>query len=289
MAAPTTNPAVRRITRTVASVQVSLGELGTFFVFSFTVMWHAVIDVANPFRLRFRKTVLQHVSDIVIGAGAYVVGGGMVFVIFAMSVSVGATVGVQAFNGLSSIGAESFTGLASSFANTREITPIIAAVALAAQVGAAFTAEIGAMRISDEVDALEVMSVPSHVFLVSTRIVAMLIAMVPLYLVALFFSFFATRLVTTELFGLSPGIYDYYFYLYLPPIDIFYSLVKVIIFSILITLIHCYFGYYATGGPAGVGRAVGTAIRTSIITVVVVNLLLSYLFWGGAATVSLTG
>ena len=265
-----------------------LGELGTFFVFSFTVIFHAVYDI-DPSSCKFRKTVLQHISDIVIGAGAYVVGGGMVFVIFAMSVSVGATVGVQAFNGLSSIGAESFTGLASSFANTREVTPIIAAIALAAQVGASFTAEIGAMRISDEIDALEVMSIPSHVFLVSTRIVAMLIAMVPLYLVALFFSFFATRLVTTELFGLSPGIYDYYFYLYLPPIDIFYSLVKVIIFSILITLIHCYFGYFATGGPAGVGRAVGTAIRTSIITVVVVNLLLSYLFWGGAATVSLTG
>ena len=289
MAAPAVPAGFRRLARTGGSVQKSFAEVGTFFVFSFTVIWHALYDVANPVKLKFRKTVLQHISDIVVGAGAYVVGGGMVFVIFAMSVSVGATVGVQAFNGLSSIGAESFTGLASSFANTREVTPIIAAIALAAQVGASFTAEIGAMRISDEIDALEVMSIPSHVFLVSTRIVAMLIAMVPLYLVALFFSFFATRLVTTELFGLSPGIYDYYFYLYLPPIDIFYSLLKVVIFSLLITLIHCYFGYFATGGPAGVGRAVGTAIRTSIITVVVVNLLLSYLFWGGTATVSLTG
>jgi phospholipid/cholesterol/gamma-HCH transport system permease protein len=278
---------VRRIVSSGNAIQRGFGELGSFLYFSYKVLYHAAYDVV--LKRKFPKTVLQHISDIVIGAGAYVVGGGMIFVIFAMSVSVGATVGVQAFNGLSSIGAESFTGLASSFANTREITPIIAAIALAAQVGASFTAEIGAMRISDEIDALEVMSIPSHVFLVSTRIVSMLLAMVPLYLVALFFSFFATRLVTTELFGLSPGIYDYYFYLYLPPIDILFSLLKVIVFSLLITLIHCYFGYFATGGPAGVGRAVGTAIRTSIITVVLVNLLLSYLFWGGSSTVSLTG
>ena len=84
----------------------------------------------------------------------------------------------------------------------------------------------------------------------------------PLYLIALFASFFATKLVTTELFGLSPGIYDYYFHLYLPPIDIVFSVIKVVVFAVVVTLIHCYYGYYATGGPAGVGVAVGRAIRS---------------------------
>jgi phospholipid/cholesterol/gamma-HCH transport system permease protein len=282
-----TTPFVRAASRTNTRAQRSLGEIGSFLVFSYQVLYHAVFDVI--LKLKFRKVVVAHISDIVVGAGALVIGGGMVFVIFAMALFTGATVGVQAFNGLSQIGAESFTGLVGSFANTREITPIIAAIALAAQVGASFTAEIGAMRISDEIDALEVMGIPSHVYLVSTRIVAMLLALIPLYLLALFSSFFATKLVTVQLFGLSPGIYDYYFNLYLPPIDIFYSLMKVIIYAVMITLIHSYFGYFATGGPAGVGRAVGTAIRTSIISVVVVNLLLSYLFWGGSTTVSLTG
>jgi len=282
-----TTPFVRAASRTNIRAQRSLGEIGSFLVFSYQVLYHAVFDII--LKLKFRKVVVAHISDIVVGAGALVIGGGMVFVIFAMALFTGATVGVQAFNGLSQIGAESFTGLVGSFANTREITPIIAAIALAAQVGASFTAEIGAMRISDEIDALEVMGIPSHVYLVSTRIVAMLLALIPLYLLALFSSFFATKLVTVQLFGLSPGIYDYYFNLYLPPIDIFYSLMKVIIYAVMITLIHSYFGYFATGGPAGVGRAVGTAIRTSIISVVVVNLLLSYLFWGGSTTVSLTG
>jgi phospholipid/cholesterol/gamma-HCH transport system permease protein len=265
----------------------TLGSLGDWFIFSVRALWHALVDVV--LRLKFRKEVLRHTSDIVVGAGAYVVGGGMVFVIAALALFVGGTVGVQAFNGLQSIGAESFTGLAGAYINTREITPIIAAIALAAQVGSSFTAEIGAMRISDEIDALEVMSVPSLVYLVSTRIVAMVIALIPLYLVALFASFFATRFVTTTIFGLSPGIYDYYFRLYLPPIDILYSTIKVVVFATMITLIHTYYGYTATGGPAGVGRAVGKAIRTSIVWIVLVNLLLSFIFWGGTSTVSLTG
>ena len=99
----------------------------------------------------------------------------------------------------------------------------------------------------------------------------------------------ATRLVTVQMFGLSPGVYDHYFQLYLPPIDIFYSLVKAGVFAVLVALIHCYYGFYASGGPAGVGVAVGRAIRLSIVAVVIVNLVLSLVFWGGGNTVSLTG
>src|SRR5690606_20339844 len=101
-------------------------------------------------------------------------------------------------------------------------------------------------------------------------------------------SFWATKLVTTVFYDLSPGVYDYYFRLYLPPIDIVYSVVKMIVFTILVTLIHCYYGYYASGGPAGVGVAVGRAIRASIVTIVLVNLVLSLLFWGDGSTVTLT-
>ena len=261
--------------------------LGRFGLFAAEVLLRSVTDVV--LRLRFRKTVLRHISDVVAGAGAVVVGGGMVFVVAAMALAVGATVGVQAVAGLSQLGAESYIGIVGALANTREITPLIAAVALSAQVGASFTAEIGSMRISEEIDALEVMSIPSLVYLVSTRIVALVAALVPLYLVAMFASFWGTRFVTTTLFGASPGLYDYYFSLYLPPVDVLYSLLKVVVFAIQVGLIHGYFGYHATGGPAGVGRAVGIAIRITIITVVITNLLLSYVFWGSTTTVSLTG
>ncbi len=285
---PTAPPPVRLVGRTAERVTTGVGGLGSFLIFSAKVLYHCVFDVI--LRLKFRRHVVVHVSDIVAGAGAFVVGGGMVFLVAALALAAGATVGVQAFVGLSQLGAESFVGLAGSYANTREITPLIAAVALSAQVGSAFTAEIGAMRVSEEIDALEVMSVPSLVYLVCTRLVAMVVALIPLYMVALFASFFGTRVMTTDVFDMSPGLYDYYFNLYLPPIDILYSVIKVVVFAVEVSLIHSYYGYYASGGPVGVGRAVGVAIRTTIIVVVLTNLLLSYLFWGGGApTVSLTG
>ena len=288
MVSPVASRPARLVVRNANRMADGFVGLGDFLLFSVKVLYHCITDVV--LKLRFRKVVVLHISDIVAGAGAFVVGGGMVFVVAALALAAGATVGVQAFTGLSQIGAESFVGLAGSYANTREITPLIAAVALSAQVGAAFTAEIGAMRVSEEIDALEVMSIPSMTYLVCTRLVAMVVALIPLYLVALFTSFFGTRLMTTRVFDMSPGLYDYYFNLYLPPIDILYSLLKVIVFAIEISLIHSYYGYYASGGPVGVGRAVGVAIRTTIIVVVLTNLLLSYLFWGGGApTVSLTG
>ena len=277
----------RSFARSFRGLLGSLAGFGTFIVFVGRVLYHTVADVL--LRLRYRKEVVRQISDIVVGAGAYLAGGGMLFVIAAMSFATGATVGVEGFNGLRGLGAESFTGLVASFANVREITPIIAAIALAAQVGAGFTAEIGAKRISDEIDALEVMGIPSIVYLVCTRLVATFIALVPLYFISLFASFYASKLVTTQLLGLSPGIYDHYFHLYLPPIDIIYSVSKVAIFAIEVVLIHCYYGYYASGGPAGVGVAVGKAIRMSIITIVLTNLFLSFLFWGTTSTVSLTG
>ncbi|MEO5679125.1 MAG: ABC transporter permease, partial [Acidimicrobiales bacterium] len=238
---------------------------------------------------RYRSQLFGMISDITIGASALIVGGGMVFVIFSMSFFTGTEVGLQGFKGLEQIGAQNFTGLVGAFANTREVTPLIAGIAFAAQVGAGFTAELGAMRISDEIDALEVMSVPTFTYLVCTRVVAAVICILPLYLFSLFASFLATELISTRYFGMSPGDYRHYFRLYLPTIDIVYSTIKAVVFAAAVSLIHCYYGYYAKGGPAGVGVAVGRAIRLSIVVVVLLNLLMSLLFWGGGNTVKIAG
>src|SRR5437588_5563298 len=244
---------------------------------------------ALPQSLRYRKYIALLMSDMTIGVGALVVGAGTFFVIFSMAFFTGTQVGLEGFQGLRSIGAESFTGLVASWANTREITPLVAGVALAAQIGTSFTAELGAARISEEIDALEVMAVPSIPYMVGTRIWAGLISIIPLYLAALFSSFIATEAIVTKFFALSTGTYAHYFHLFLPPIDIFYSLMKAVIFAILVILIHCYYGYNASGGPAGVGTASGRAIRASIVTIVVVNLFLSLLMWGPHDTVKIAG
>jgi phospholipid/cholesterol/gamma-HCH transport system permease protein len=243
--------------------------------------FYARIVRAMPRALRYPREILVLMSDITLGSGALIVGGGMFFVVVSIAFFTGTEVGLEGFNGLQQIGAEAFTGVITSLANTREITPLVAGVALAAQVGAGFTAQLGAMRISDEIDALEVMGVNSIVYLVGTRVWAALITMVPLYLAALFASYLASELVVTKFFGLSSGTYQHYFQLYLPPIDIFYSFMKAMIFAVLVTFVHCYYGYTAGGGPAGVGVAAGRAIRLSIILVVVVNLVLSLVLFGG--------
>jgi phospholipid/cholesterol/gamma-HCH transport system permease protein len=277
----------RSVLRGLAYVGEGVATFGSMLDFGRRAIFHSVVSIG--IRQKYRSVVFQQISDVVTGAGAVLAGGGMIFVIAAMSLATGATVGLQGFTALQQIGAQSFSGLIASFGNVREVTPIIAGVALAAQVGAGFTAEIGAMRISDEIDALEVMSIHSLEYVVCTRLVATLVALIPLYFVSLFASFFASRVITTQYLGLSPGIYDHYFHFYLPPLDIAYSIVKVIIFAVAVVLIHCYYGYYATGGPAGVGVAVGRAIRLSIITIVLINLFLSFVFWGTTNTVSITG
>ncbi|MEV5823974.1 ABC transporter permease [Actinomadura sediminis] len=278
---------VRKLGRAVQTRTAGLAASANLPVFLGRVLYHLFFDII--IRRKYGKTLAKQVSDITVGVGALVIGGGMIFVIATMSLATGAMVGLQGYPGLERIGAEAFTGLISSYSNVREVTPIIAGVALVAQVGTGFTAEIGAMRISEEIDALEVMGINSLAYLVCTRVAAGVIALVPLYLVSLFMAFFATRFITIQYFGLSPGIYDYYFHLYLPPIDVFYSVIKVAIFAFIIMFVHCYRGYYAAGGPVGVGVAAGRAIRESTILMILMNLVLSYIFWGHGSTVELTG
>jgi phospholipid/cholesterol/gamma-HCH transport system permease protein len=270
---------VRRVSQRAAGSGDAV--VGVFEDFYAQLKFYMRIIRALPRALRYPREILVLMSDITVGSGALIIGGGMFFVVVSISFFTGTEVGLEGFSGLNQIGAEAFTGVITALANTREITPLVAGVALAAQVGAGYTAQLGAMRISDEIDALEVMGVNSVVYLVATRVWAALITMIPLYLAALFASYLASELIVTKFFGLSPGTYQHYFQLYLPPIDIFYSFMKAMIFAVLVTFVHCYYGYTAGGGPAGVGVAAGRAIRLSIILVVVVNLILSLVLFGG--------
>src|SRR6187551_411247 len=238
---------------------------------------------------RYKKEVLRILAEVTLGSGALAVIGGTVGVITGLAFFTGTEVGLQGYAALNQIGTAAFSGFVSAYFNTREIAPLVSGIALAATVGCGFTAQLGAMRISEEVDALEVMAIPSLPFLVTTRILAALIAITPLYVVGLLSSYFATRLVVTQFFGQSSGTYDHYFNQFLPPGDVLWSFGKVLVFSVVVILIHCYHGYNASGGPAGVGVAVGRAVRTSIVAINVIDLLLSMAIWGTTTTVRLAG
>jgi phospholipid/cholesterol/gamma-HCH transport system permease protein len=239
--------------------------------------------------VRYKKEVARILAETTLGSGALAVIGGTVGVILAMCFFTGTEVGLQGFAALNQLGTAQLAGFVSAYFNTREIAPLVAAIGLAATVGCGFTAQLGAMRISEEVDALEVMAIPSLPFLVTTRIIGGLIAIVPLYVVGLLSSYFASRLVITKFFGQSSGTYDQYFTQFLPPGDVLWSFGKVLVFAVVVILIHCYYGYNAGGGPAGVGVAVGRAVRTSIVAINVLDLLLSMAIWGASTTVRLAG
>ena len=246
--------------------------------------------IATPRSIkRYPREILRLLAEVTLGSGALAVIGGTVGVITAMAFFTGTEVGLQGYASLNQIGTAAFSGFVSAYFNTREISPLIAGIALAATVGCGFTAQLGAMRISEEVDALEVMAIPSMPFLVATRVVGGLIAIIPLYVVGLLSSYFASRLVVTQFFGQSTGTYDHYFNQFLPPGDVLWSFGKVLIFAVVVILIHCYHGYNASGGPAGVGVAVGRAVRTSIVAINVIDLMLSMAIWGTTTTVRLAG
>ncbi len=238
---------------------------------------------------RYPKEIMRILAEVTLGSGALAVIGGTVGVIVALTFFTGAQVGLSGYAALDQIGTAPFAGFVSAYFNTREIAPLVAGIGLAATVGCGFTAQLGAMRISEEVDALEVMAIPSMPFLVATRIVGGLIAIIPLYVVGLLSSYFATRLTVTQFYGQSAGTYDHYFNQFLPPGDVLWSFGKVLVFAVVVILIHCYHGYTAGGGPAGVGVAVGRAVRTSIVAINVIDLLLSMAIWGTTTTVRLAG
>ena len=239
--------------------------------------------------LRYKKEVVRLLAEVSLGTGALALVGGTVGVIAFLTFFTGTEVGLQGYAALNQLGVANFTAFISAYFNTREIAPLVAGLALSATVGCGFTAQLGAMRISEEVDALEVMGVPSLPFLVTTRMIAGFIAVTPLYVVGLLSSYFAARTITTGFYGQSTGTYDQYFNQYLPAIDVVYSFIKVLIFAVIIILIHCYYGYYASGGPAGVGVAVGRAVRTAIVAVNLVDFFLSLAIWGATTTVRIAG
>ncbi|WP_435769196.1 MlaE family ABC transporter permease [Nocardioides sp. SYSU DS0651] len=258
------------------AVMDALAVLGSFATFC----WDVFRNVPAAMAL-YPREMLRQLKDIAWGSGAILVGGGTVGVMVLLSVAAGTSLGIEGFNGLEIVGLAPLTGFISASANTRELAPLIAALALAAQVGCRFTAQIGSMRIHEEIDAIEVMAVNPMRYVVATRVVACMLAILPLYLVGLIGSYVASQASVVVLFGQSPGQYDHYFSTFIQGRDILLSVVKILLFALVVALIHCWYGMKVSGGPQAVGEATGTGIRASIVAVIVLDMILTLLFWGG--------
>lgn len=237
----------------------------------------------------YRTETIRLIAEISMGTGALAVIGGTVVIVGFLTLFAGGTIAVQGYSSLGNIGVEALTGFFAAFINVRIAAPVISGIGLAATIGAGSTAQLGAMRVAEEIDALESMAIRPVPFLVGTRVLAGMIAIVPLYALAVIASFVASRFATVVIYGQSAGVYDHYFSTFLIPTDILWSFVQAIFMALAVMMIHTYYGYHATGGPVGVGVAVGNAVRASLVAVVTVTLLVSLAIYGTSGNFHLSG
>ena len=266
------HPRVRRAANNVAAGWNRLGDQTRFYASTLAAIPDAL--------LHYRKEVLRLIAQMGLGTGALAVVGGTVAIVGFLTITTGALVAVQGYNQFASIGVEALTGFASAFFNVRLIVPGTTAVALSATIGAGATAQLGAMRINEEIDALEVIGIRSVTYLAATRVFAGVVVVIPLYCIAVMMAFLSARTGTTAIYGQGSGVYDHYFNTFLNPTDIIWSFFQSVAITVVIMLVHTYYGYTAHGGPAGVGEAVGRAVRSSMVVAAVVIVMITLAVYG---------
>ena len=260
-----------RFIRALSSPILRLGHMLVFFIRAVA----AVPIVLRHYRTEFARLL----SDIAWGNGSLVVGGGTAGVALVLGVTLGALVGIEGYNFLNLLGLGPATGIISSLVNTRELAPIAASLAFATQGGCRFTAQLGSMRIAEDIDALDSLAIRPIPYLVTTRLMASVVAVIPLYVLCLAVSYLTTQIVVEVISGGSNGAYLHYFTLMLSGTDVLYSLLKAVVFVWIASTIQCYYGFYASGGPEGVGIAAGHAMRAAITVTIVVNMLMTMALW----------
>jgi phospholipid/cholesterol/gamma-HCH transport system permease protein len=279
--ASTQFPRVRRAVINLIDAWNRLGRQTQFYGETLKGIGDAIV--------RYKSEVVRLIAQMSLGVGALAIIGGTIVIVGFLTLSAGSLIAVQAYSQLQQIGVQALAGFTSAFLNVRLVGPLVAGIGLAATIGAGATAQLGAMRISEEIDALEVMGIRSVAYLASTRVIAGMIVVIPLYCVAVLMAFVATRVGTTAVYGQSTGVYDHYFNTFLNPMDVIYSFLQAISMAIVVMLVHTYYGFNASGGPAGVGEAVGRAVRTSLIAAVFVTLFVSLAIYGQSGGLNLSG
>jgi phospholipid/cholesterol/gamma-HCH transport system permease protein len=231
--------------------------------------------VAAVFTLR----VLRFFGEALRQAGILILGSGLV--IWGLAFILGLTCGIEGAYFNRSVGAPAYAGVFSAWCDLREVMPYAFGYMMSAKVGTGLVAEIGAMRISDEIDALEVMGINSMVFLCATRLLAAWLVLPFMYVAAIGFGFFASYIAVVQQIGeVSSGGFFLIFWMFQNPPDLLYSLIKGMTMATVIVLIGCYYGYNASGGPVGVGTATAKSMVLNTVMVHLIGMVGTQIFWG---------
>jgi len=223
--------------------------------------------------------VLRFFGESVRQAGILILGSALI--VWGFVFILGLQCGIQGAYFFRAQGAPAYAGLFSAFCDLREALPYAFGYMLSAKVGTGIVAEIGAMRISDEIDALEVMGVPPITFLCATRLLAAWIALPFMYVIGIGVMYSASYLAVVEQVGdVSSGGYSLIFWMFQNPPDMIFSLIKGMAMATVIVLVGCYYGYTASGGPVGVGTATAKSMVFNIVAVHILGMLGTVIFWG---------
>ena len=234
-------------------------------------------------RVVFREVlggrVLKFFGETLRQAGILIVGSSIV--IWSLCFITGLQCGIEGAYLQRSVGAPAYAGVFSAWCDLRELVPYAFGYMMSAKIGTGLVAEIGAMRITDEIDALEVMGISSMTFLCATRLLAAWLVLPFMYIAAIGAGFFASYLAVVQQIGeVSSGGFFLIFWMFQNPPDLVYSVVKAMVMATFIVLIGCYYGYHASGGPVGVGRATAKSMVANIVGVHLVGMLGTQLFGG---------
>jgi phospholipid/cholesterol/gamma-HCH transport system permease protein len=202
-------------------------------------------------------------------------------VIWGLVFIIGLQCGIEGAYFNRSVGTPAFSGVFAAWCDLRELVPLVFGYMMAAKVGTGIVAELGSMRISDEIDALEVMGISGVTFLCATRLLASWMVLPFVYLCSIGAGFFASYLAVVQQIGdVSSGGFFLIFWLFQNPPDLLFSLIKAMVMATMIVLVGCYYGYNASGGPVGVGTATAKSMVLNIVGVHLIGMLGTQLFWG---------
>ena len=202
-------------------------------------------------------------------------------VIWGLIFIIGLQCGIEGAYFNRAVGSPAYAGVFAAWCDLRELVPYAFGYMMAAKVGTGIVAEIGSMRISDEVDALEVMGISSMTFLCATRLLAAWMVLPFMYLAGIGAGFFASYLAVVEQIGeVSSGGFFLIFWMFQNPPDLLFSVIKAMTMATVIVLVGCYYGYTASGGPVGVGTATAKSMVLNIVLVHLIGMLGTQIFWG---------
>jgi phospholipid/cholesterol/gamma-HCH transport system permease protein len=243
--------------------------------------WRIMLKVYNGGVLKFIGESIRQAGILITGSAVIVLG--LVFIL-------GLQCGIEGAYAAKSVGATSAVGAITALCDLREVIPYAFGYMMAAKVGTGFVAELGSMRISDEIDALEVMGLDSVVYLGSTRLLGSWLVLPFLYMLAVAVGFVASYLAdVVELGQVSKGGYLQLFWQFQSPADFLFSGIKCMAMATFIVLVCIYYGYHVTGGPVGVGRATARSMFVNILGIHLIGMVGTQLFWGGNARAPIGG